>query len=516
MGLCSSRSLDAQRVSRMLQENLKLDPASERDLIRSYRLFKKTDSNGDGRIQKSEFARAFKLEQDVFFDRLFSLIDTDESGYIDFREFVIVLGAFQLANATGRVRFAFRLLDLDDSGAISKDEFKACIQASVNMFRHRTKEGRARANVNDWRDKAPRDIYAAYKDLFAQLDSARGQSIMYEDFANICVRYPKLFTPVNYIWTSLRRYAVPAAELCKVIARAGYQGFFYNSMLEQGWPGVKFHAPALKLQERNVYMRSLSNLLRRKGTFMDEEEARMNTVSGSKSRRRSADRELRGGGSAPVVRKPTSPERKAKRSHSSTRRLRDDQGVVADDRRYTSRGDLRPYHTSETRREVEQERRFGRAASVATPAQVHARDRRPPPPRPKYCRQFSWGSDDPDSDLGKRELQASNSIDRAYREEYPPDEPDHESWLEDDMRQPSSSNMSSARTFEKQDSIEKIWEALQACPSARAAQHYSPRDYVPDEYYQRLDDGVYFKKNFSAAKSSGTTPPVYQHERRPY
>ena len=53
MGLCSSRSLDAQRVSRMLQENLKLDPASERDLIRSYRLFKKTDSNGDGRIQKS-------------------------------------------------------------------------------------------------------------------------------------------------------------------------------------------------------------------------------------------------------------------------------------------------------------------------------------------------------------------------------------------------------------------------------------------------------------------------------
>ena len=78
-------------------------------------------------------------------------------------------------------------------------------------------------------------------------------------------------------------------------ARWTPRGFFYNSMLEQGWPGVKFHAPALKLQERNVYMRSLSNLLRRKGTDMDEEEARMNTVSGSKSRRRSADREPRGG-----------------------------------------------------------------------------------------------------------------------------------------------------------------------------------------------------------------------------
>ena len=50
MGVCSSapsRRLDAQRVSRMLQDNLKLDKQSERDLIRAYRLFKKTDTNGD-------------------------------------------------------------------------------------------------------------------------------------------------------------------------------------------------------------------------------------------------------------------------------------------------------------------------------------------------------------------------------------------------------------------------------------------------------------------------------------
>ena len=98
MGVCfsaPSRRLDAQRVSRMLQDNLKLDKQSERDLIRAYRLFKKTDTNGDGRVQKSEFAKAFKLDQDVFFERLFSLIDTDGSEYIDFREFVIVLGGFK-------------------------------------------------------------------------------------------------------------------------------------------------------------------------------------------------------------------------------------------------------------------------------------------------------------------------------------------------------------------------------------------------------------------------------------
>jgi hypothetical protein len=207
-----------------------------------------------------------------------------------------------------------------------------------------------------------------------------------------------------------------------------------------------------------------------------------------------------------------SPERHANRPNFSARHLRDDEDVAIDNRRYTSRGDLRPYQSTEMRH-TKQAQRFGHVASPATPAQVHTRDGRLPPPRPKYCRQFSWGSDDPKSDLNKRELQASNSIDRAYREEYPADELAHESWLEDDIRPPSSSNVSNGRTFDKQDSIEEIWQALQACPSAQAAQHYSAQDYVPDEYYQRLDDGVYFKKNFSAAKSSGLAPPVYQHER---
>ena len=151
MGVCFSRAVTAQRVGAMLQENLRLDPKSERDLIRAYRLFKRTDTNGDGKIQKSEFAKAFCLDTDVFFDRLFALIDTDNSGYVDFREFVIVLAAFQLSNASGRVRFAFRLMDLDDSGAVDKEEFRAMIQASVGMFRTRTKEGRKRAGKNDWR-----------------------------------------------------------------------------------------------------------------------------------------------------------------------------------------------------------------------------------------------------------------------------------------------------------------------------------------------------------------------------
>jgi len=506
MGCCASVALDPKHVSQMLASNLKLDASAERDLIRSYRLFKKTDMNGDGRIEKSEFANAFKLEQDVFFDRLFSLIDTDGSGYVDFREFVIVLGAFQLSNAIGRVRFAFRLLDLDDNGSISKAEFKACIEASVKLFR-RSKEGKKRANKNDWRDKAPRDIYAAYKNLFVQLDAARSHSIDYEDFADICVRYPKLFTPVNYIWNKLRRYAVPCAELCKVIARAGHQGFFYDSILENGWPGVKFYAPSWKLQERNVYMRSLSNLFKRRGRSIDQADARLSLdnhqrTSSSSVTRRSNERDRDN-----IV----APQSRATRRslHSRSR------GQVASERTLGAPNTM--YDTKPRRHETENfyghseyERDAHREPAMMGATNARARHVEKRSPQPKFCRQFSWGSDDPNSNLGQRELQASNSMEKAYREAYPVDDEGPESWLEDDIRPGPKGQQP---RFDKQDSIEQIWDALQACPSAQAARHYTPQDYVPDEYYQRLDDGVYFKKNYSAAKSSGNPTPVYQHER---
>ena len=512
--MCFSRAVSANEVSRLLLENLRLDPKSERDLIRAYRLFKQADDNGDGRIQKGEFAKAFKLDRDVFFDRLFELIDTDDSGYIDFREFVIVLAAFQLSNSTGRVRFAFRLLDLDNSGAISKEEFKACIQASVGMFRNRTKEGRKRANPNDWRDKAPKDIYAAYKDLFAKLDRMPGNALGYNDFADICVKYPKIFTPVNYIWNVMRRYSVPAAELCKVIARSGHRQFFYNSMLEEGWPGVKFSAPPLALADRNVYMRSLSNVFRQRGSAFDDEDARM---SPERDGRRTNGARKRNG-----VRPQTSRSRSGELKSFSTSSLQSPTTRRREEREFERVGDRR-YDTVQDLRRPNASDRIVRPPNDGYDDFRHsdydyrdggrnggeARQHRASHHKP--LRQFAWGDDDPESDMGKRELQASSSMERAYREEYPIEE-EPESWLDDDMRSPSSAKLSD-RTFEKQDSIEEIWNALRACPSARATRHYAPNDYVDAAYYKKLDDGAYYKKNFSASIASGNTPPTYQHER---
>ena len=518
MGCCAS-SIDPAEVGAMLSRELKIDAASERDLIQAYRSFKRVDSNGDGKIQKKEFAAAFKLTGDVFLDRLFMLLDCDGTGFIDFREFVIGMGAFHLSNSTGRVRFAFRLLDLDDNGAVSKDEFAACIKASVDLFK-RTKKGQQLQNPNDWRDKAPRDMFANYKDLFTQLSRASGNSITFADFTNIVVKYPKLFAPVNFIWNNLRKFAKPCGELCKVVARAGHHGFFHGSMLENGWPGVKFYAPSWQLSERNVYMRSLSNLFKRRGVELDQGESLKNM-----EHNRSSTQALPSSSAPPPTKRTSEDRRRDGRLDmrnsmlSPTRAPRSapsihDHGTIHRGRHVESARDVSSYARDRGAPHHDTHRV---QSTMDVSAYAERNDRAPPSSyarqsqQPKFIRQFSWGNDDPNSEMARREMLASNSMEKAYNENFAGNEYEPELWLEDDIQPPQRAG----KTYEQHNSIEEIWDALNNCPSATATRHYTPHDYVPNEYYQeRLQDGVYFKKNFSAARSSGVQPPVYQHERR--
>lgn len=496
----------------MLSRELKIDPASERDLLRAYRSFKHVDANGDGKVQKKEFAEAFRLPRDVFLDRLFMLMDSDGTGFVDFREFVVGMGAFHLSNTTGRVRFAFRLLDLDDSGGVSKEEFTTCLKASFEIFKH-TKKGKN----NDWRDKAPRDISKSYKTLFAQILSSPGHTIAFAEFTNIVVKYPKLFAPVNYIWNALRNYAKPCGLLCSAIARAGHHGFFYGTVLENGWPGVKFYAPSWQPSERNVYMRSLSNLFKRRGVEIDQGESLKNmehnrgtTTRATSSTRRVSEEKIRDGHINMQKTTMLSPVRASRsvpvvHGHGANHR----------GRRAESTHNLSDYAHSE----YESRRSAQRTNASAMDLSTYARrqDRAPrsaqsrQPQRPNYIRQFSWGDDDPNSEMSRQEMLACNSMEKAYNEDFGGADYEPETWLEDDIEPPPRAG----KTYEKQNSIEEIWDALNSCPSATATKHYTPRDYVPDEYYkERLQDGVYFKKSFSAARSSGVQPPVYHHERR--
>merc|ERR1739848_420065 len=64
--------------------------------------------------------------------RLFQLFDTNGDGAVDFREFIVGLGAMQAGAGEDHVKMCFKMYDVDDSGCISREELFEML-ASVTL-----------------------------------------------------------------------------------------------------------------------------------------------------------------------------------------------------------------------------------------------------------------------------------------------------------------------------------------------------------------------------------------------
>ncbi|KAG0309741.1 hypothetical protein BGZ98_008877 [Dissophora globulifera] len=102
------------------------------EIQRLYKRFMKLDRDGSGSIDKEEFLAIPQIATNPLASRLIAIMDEDGGGDVDFKEFIAGLSAFSSkGNKIEKLRFAFKVYDMDRDGFISNGELFLVLKMMV-------------------------------------------------------------------------------------------------------------------------------------------------------------------------------------------------------------------------------------------------------------------------------------------------------------------------------------------------------------------------------------------------
>jgi len=94
--------------------------------------FKKLDLDGSGSLSIEEFMSLPELQQNPLVRRVIDIFDDDGNGEVDFKEFIQGLSHFSAkGDMESKLRFAFRIYDMDNDGYISNGELFQVLKMMV-------------------------------------------------------------------------------------------------------------------------------------------------------------------------------------------------------------------------------------------------------------------------------------------------------------------------------------------------------------------------------------------------
>lgn len=161
----------------------------------------------DGELTKEQFVDMYMKifpggNAEKFSENVFRIFDTDRSGTIDFKEFMLALHVTSNGSPEEKLKWAFRMYDVDGNGSIDIDEMKRYAFRSTEL-------------IFDKVTKHFSTIYAVYEMvgcpadtskadlLFSRLDENSDGEISEEEFINIIKQDTQLLNVLSKTTTDL-------------------------------------------------------------------------------------------------------------------------------------------------------------------------------------------------------------------------------------------------------------------------------------------------------------------------
>mmetsp|Transcript_6926 Transcript_6926/g.9287 ORF Transcript_6926/g.9287 Transcript_6926/m.9287 type:complete len:267 (+) Transcript_6926:63-863(+) len=91
-------------------------------------IFRQCDEDKTSLLSLREFCMSFGIPKTDFTSHVFSIMDEDSNGKLDFTEFAVSIWNYCTYNMSALVRFAFRLFDSDDSGFLDFSEVEDLVK----------------------------------------------------------------------------------------------------------------------------------------------------------------------------------------------------------------------------------------------------------------------------------------------------------------------------------------------------------------------------------------------------
>ena len=168
---------------------LKAHTCYDEDTIKEwYDGFKKDCANG--RLTPDKFVDMYKMlspsgNVEQFCDHVFRAFDTDKNGYIDFKEFLLALDICSNGTVEEKLKWAYKLYDVDGDGVINQEEMTKIVQSIYEMM-----DASATRPTDSAKEKT--------MDIFSRMDENGDGHLTEDEFISGCLQdeeISKMLTP---------------------------------------------------------------------------------------------------------------------------------------------------------------------------------------------------------------------------------------------------------------------------------------------------------------------------------